>query len=84
MPRKVGNFEILGRMASENMDIAMFPDVANMNYSQKSKATKVEFGCPGNIIGGIFSGDKKAIMLMWDMKQFRELKAKMEAEDASL
>ncbi len=78
--RKVGNFEVLGRMASENMDIMMCPDNLNMSYSEKSKGTKVQFGAPGNIIAGIMSGDKKAVMLMWDMKQFRELKSRMESE----
>jgi hypothetical protein len=79
--RKVGNFEILSKMASENMDIMMCPDVLNMNYSKKTQGTKVEFGVPGNCIAGIFSGEKKAIMLMWDAEQFRALKARLEAED---
>ena len=81
MAKKVSNFEVLGRMASENKDIMMAPDVTNMNYNQKMKGTVVSFGVPGNVIGGIFSGEKKAILLMWDMKQFNELKALMESEE---
>lgn len=79
--KKIGNFEILGRMAAENMDIAMAPDVLNMKYSDKTKGTKVEFGVPGNVIGKIFGGETRAVCLMWDMKQFNELKAKMEQEN---
>lgn len=81
MPKKVGNFEILSRMASENKDIMMCPDVLNMNYVKKTQGTQVTFGVPGNVIGGIFSGEKKAILLMWDKKQFNELKALMESEE---
>jgi len=78
--RKVGNFEILGRMASENKDIMMCPDVLNMNYVKKAQGTHVTFGVPGNVIASIFGGEKQAILLMWDKKQFNELKAVMEAE----
>lgn len=80
MAKKVGNFEVMSRMASENKDIMMCPDVLNMKYSENTKGTKVEFGVPGNVIAGVLSGDKKAVLLIWDMKQFRELKTAMEAE----
>ena len=79
-PANINSFDVLKRMGDENKQIMICPDVLNMNYSQKTKGTKVEVGVPGNVIGDIFGGTKKAVLLMWDKKEFDELKAKMEAE----
>lgn len=76
----VNNFDMLKRMSAENKQIALCPDVLNMNYSNKTKGTTVMVGVPGNVIGDILSGKKKAVLLMWDVKEFEELQAKMEAE----
>lgn len=77
---KVNSFDVLKRMGDENKKIMMCPDILNMKYSDKTKGTKVEVGVPGNVIADIFGGTKKAVLLIWDVKEFNELKALMEAE----
>lgn len=77
---KVNSFDVLKRMGEENKQIMMCPDVLNMNYSQKTQGTRVEIGVPGNVINAIFGGTKKAVLLMWDVKEFDETKAAMETE----
>lgn len=76
----VNNFDVLKRMGAENKQVMLCPDVVNMTYSKKIRGTKVEVGVPGNVISDIFSGRKKAVLLMFDVKEFDEMKAQMVAE----
>lgn len=78
--KKIGNLDVMKRMADENKSIMLCPDVLKMKYSKKSDGTRVEVGVPGNVIASIFNGEKMAVLLMWDVKQFNELKALMESE----
>jgi hypothetical protein len=75
----VNNFDVLKRMGELNKKVMLCPDVLNMNYSNKTKGTRVEVGVPGNVISEIFSGEKKAVLLMWDVKEFNEIKSEMES-----
>jgi hypothetical protein len=77
---KINIFDVLKRMGDENKQIMICPDVLNMKYSDKTKGTRVEVGVPGNVIADIFGGTKKAVLLMWDVQEFNELKALMEEE----
>lgn len=81
---KINSFDILKRMGEENKQIMLCPDVLNMNYSKKTNGTRVEVGVPGNVIAAIFGGEKKAVLLMWDVKEFNETKARMEHELAPI
>lgn len=75
----VSNFDVLKRMATDNKTIMLCPDVLNMKYSDKIKGTRVEIGVPGNPISAILNGEQKAVLLIYGIKQFNELKTEMEA-----
>lgn len=77
---KANNFDVLRRMSEENKNIALCPDVLSMNYSAKSKGTRVEVGVPGNPIIDILRGKRRAVLLIWDIAEFDEMKARIEAE----
>ena len=75
----VNNFDVLKRMCSENKDIRLCTTVTKMNYDHK-KGTEVSIGVPGNVCFDVSDGKLSACLLLFDKKQFGELKAKMEAE----
>lgn len=79
MSEKVNNFDVLKRMAAENKDIRLCSTVTDMNYNAKS-GTKVTVGVPGNVCFDINSGKLNAVLLVFDIGQFNELKKAMEAQ----
>lgn len=77
---KVNNFDVLKRMSAENMGIEASPDENIIGMQLCKAGTQITIGVAGNVIGGIASGEKRCVMLIWDKREFEELKAKMEAE----
>ncbi len=77
---KINNFDVIKRMSEENMDIRIAQDVLDMKAGKQG--TRVTVGVPGNVIAEIFSGDTRAFLMMYNVKQFNELKSKMEQEAA--
>ena len=75
----VNNFDVLKRMASENKDIRLCTTMTKMNFNHKL-GTAVTIGVPGNVVFDLDNGTLNACLLLFDRKQFDELKAKMEAE----
>jgi hypothetical protein len=75
---KVNNFDVLKRMCDENMDIRLGTDVVRMD---KVKAgTQITMGAPGDCVTPIFLGELVPCLLIYNRKQFNELKATMERQ----
>ena len=75
----VNNFDVLKQMCAENKTIQLCTTITQMNYSQKKGGTEVSVGVPGNICFDIESGKMNAVLLLWDVEQFNEIKAKLES-----
>jgi len=75
----VSNFDVLKRMASENKDIRLCTTITEMNFNHKL-GTAVTVGVPGNVCFDLDNGTLNACLLLFNQKQFDELKEKMEAE----
>ena len=82
MPAPVNNFDVLKRMAAENKAVQLCTTITQMNYSAKKGGTEVSVGVPGNVCFDIRDGKLNAVLLLWDVNEFNELKAIMEKEDA--
>lgn len=73
----VNNFDVLKKMAADELDIRMAPDILRM---QKVKAgTQVTVGIPGNVCGQIMTGELVGCLLLWNKKQFDETKKALES-----
>jgi hypothetical protein len=77
---KVSNFDVLKRMGELNKNIQACNTITDMDYSQKLGGTKVTVGVPGNVVFDIQDGKLNAVLLLYDMREFKELKAAMERE----
>jgi len=74
----VNSFDILKQMCADNADIRLAP-AENITYLRKVKAgTQVTIGVAGDVVGGIYSGQLTAFLLVYDVKQFQATKAKIE------
>lgn len=80
MSKPVNNFDVLKRMSAENKDIRLCTTITEMNYSAKKGGTEVSVGVPGNVCFQFQSGELNALLLVFSIKQFDEMKAKMEQE----
>ena len=78
----VNNFDVLRRLAQENKSIQLCSTITQMNYSAKKGGTEVSVGVPGNVCFEIESGRMNALLLLFDMRQFNEMKKAMEQEAA--
>jgi len=76
----VNNFDVLKRMCAENKDIRLCATITRLNYSAKRGGTEVSVGVPGNVCFEFESGDVGGFLLIYNVRQFNELKAAMEAE----
>lgn len=74
---KVNNFDVLKRMSELGEDIRLCTTVTDMTYNA-SKGTKVTVGVPGNVCFEIEQGKLNAVLLLWDVRKFNELKQQME------
>lgn len=68
-------------MAADNLDIRIGTDLLEMKYVKAG--TKVTMGAPGNIIGQLFNGELVACLLMYNKKQFDEMKRKLELGESA-
>jgi len=79
----VNNFDVLKRMAEENKSIQLCTTITQMNYSAKKGGTEVSVGVPGNVCFDIESGRKNCLLLLFDMAEFKKVKAEMEVPEAT-
>ena len=79
----VNNFDVLKRMCEENKSIQLCTTITQMNYSAKKGGTEVSVGVPGNVCFEIESGRMNAILLTWSIKEFNEMRVKMQEEQAN-
>lgn len=79
---KINNFDVLKRMADENLNVQLCTMITDMNYSAKNGGTKVTVGVPGNVCFDIRYGKTNAMLLLVDVAQFTKLKAEMESKAA--
>ena len=77
----VNNFDVLKRMAAENKSIQLCTTITQMNYSAKKGGTEVSVGVPGNVCFDIQKGKMNAFLLIYDVREFNELKDAMEMEN---
>ena len=80
MPTLVNNFDVLRRLAQENKSIQLCSTITQMNYNMKKGGTEVSVGVPGNVCFEIESGRMNAMLLLFNMREFNELKTAMEKE----
>jgi hypothetical protein len=71
----VNNFDVLKRMAAENKDI-------RLNMKAVKAGSQITMGIAGNVLSQLMFGELNACLILWDKKQFNELKTAMEAEGA--
>lgn len=76
---RVGNFDVLKRMAAENKNLQLCTTITKMNY-KSSLGTEVSVGVPGNICFDVSAGRTQAVLLVWDIEEFNEMKRLMESE----
>lgn len=74
----INNFDVLKLMSAENKDIRLMTDVLSMR--KVSAGTQITVGVSGDVIGAITSDQLHACLLLYDKKQFEDLKAVMEFE----
>jgi hypothetical protein len=74
----VNNFDVLKRMASENKDIRMGAEVLNMKAVKAG--SQITMGIAGNVLADLMFGKLKACLILFDTKQFDELKDLMEKD----
>ena len=79
----INNFDVLKRMAAENTSIQLCTTVTQMNYSAKKGGTEVSVGVPGNVCFEMESGRMTAFLLLYNVREFNELKAQMARESSS-
>lgn len=75
----VNNFDVLKAMAEQSMDIRLCNTIVRMDYNAKV-GTKVVVGVPGNVCFEISEGKLNALLLLFDIQQFNELKKAMEKD----
>ena len=75
---EVNNFDVLKRMAAENMDIRLGTDVVELK--KVKSGTKVTMGAAGDVVTPVFLGELVPCLLLYNKKQFDDLKAKMKSE----
>ena len=76
----VNNFDVLKRMSAENKDIRMAPSSNFLRMQTVKAGTQITVGVEGDVVGSIFSGELVGCLLLFNKKQFDELKKKMEEE----
>jgi hypothetical protein len=77
MVGKINNFDVLKRMGERGDDIRICTTITEMTYNAK-RGTEVAIGVPGNVCFEIEQGKLNAFLLLYDKRQFDELKRSME------
>lgn len=73
---KISNFDVLKRMGELSKDIRICTTITEMTYNAK-KGTEVVVGVPGNVCFEIEQGKLNAFLLLYDKREFDELKWQM-------
>jgi len=74
----VSNFDVLKQMSAENKDIRLFQTV--LSARMKGDNGKVEIGVNAQTAFDLLrEGKVGAVLLVWDVEQFRAIKAELEA-----
>lgn len=78
-------FEILDAMnvqdgENKTSHLGVCNSLLSADYSAKQGGTKVTIGVPGNVTGELLEGESIAILLMISLKEYNEIKAKLEEE----
>lgn len=77
----VNNFDVLKRMGELNKDVRLCTTVTDVDYSAKKGGTKVSIGVPGNVCFDIVDGKLTAMLLLFNPKEFAEVKEAMHKEE---
>ena len=80
--KTVNNFDVLKRMGAENKDIRMSPSSNFLRMQTVKAGTQITVGVQGDVVGALYSGELVGCLLLFNKKQFDELKKKMEEEQA--
>jgi hypothetical protein len=80
---EVGHFDICKEMAKRNLDIRLssLSNIESMQATHKGRDTRITIGCRGNVITAITFGEFIGGLLLCNAKQYREIKAELEAAD---
>ena len=74
----VNNFDVLKRMSAENKDIRLGTDLLNMKAVKAG--SQITMGVPGNVLGALMFGELRACLVLFNVKQFDEVKSAMESD----
>jgi hypothetical protein len=77
---EISNFDVLKRMGAENKNIQLCTTITEMTYNMKKGGTEVVVGVPGNVCFEIESGRLNAMLLLFSVSEFNQLKEKMTRE----
>jgi hypothetical protein len=72
----VNNFDVLKRMAAENLDIRLGTDVVRVKKVKAGTEVTVGIGC--DAVGSIAVGDLHVCLILFSKKQFDWVKEKIE------
>ena len=79
---KISSFDVLKRMADNNLDIrlATSENLRHMNAVHKGMDTDITIGVAGNVIGAVMNNELHLCLLIWNKEQYQATKAKIEEE----
>lgn len=72
----VSNFDVLKKMAADNLDIRIATDMLNAQMTKKG--TQVTFGVGGDVIASLMTDKLCCCLLLWDREQFNKVKKELE------
>lgn len=75
----VNSFDVLKRMSDEGQDIRMSDEVLHLQVVKK-RGTRVTIGIDGNVLAPIFEQKMRAVLLCFDVAQFKATKKRLEEE----
>ena len=76
----VNNFDILKRMSAENKDIRLADSGSIIGMQMTKAGTQITIGVQGNVIARILHNELAVCCLVFDRKQFAEIKGQMAME----
>lgn len=77
---KANHFDVLKVMSARDLEIMFGPDILRIN---KVKAgTQVTVGIAGDLVARIADGELHGGLMLWNVAQFKAIKAELEAREA--
>lgn len=73
---KVSDFQVMGEMATQNLDIRLFPTIVGAKFSKKGG--EVEMGVNHTTIHDMVADKVYCVLLVMDKTQFDETKKLLE------